>query len=230
MDIYILISALTLIHSWMMCTALSAPAGQTPTASTRSTDSTHSTHSTDSTHSTASTHSTDSPLRRHVRTKRCSCATFMDNECVYFCHLDIIWVNTPERVVAYGLGNAPRRRRALPDAKATREEPRCQCLRRSDVTCRSFCRLESRPRSETSPDARGRSAAAGRDACAEAQCKPQRAAGTRTQRTRSGIDEKRASPLATGAALRTRLLLAKWRARQRRRARAWGGESAAAAS
>uniref|UniRef100_A0A8C3GBJ4 Endothelin-1 n=1 Tax=Cyclopterus lumpus TaxID=8103 RepID=A0A8C3GBJ4_CYCLU len=45
-------------------------------------------------------------LRRHVRTKRCSCATFMDNECVYFCHLDIIWVNTPERVVAYGLGNA----------------------------------------------------------------------------------------------------------------------------
>ncbi|XP_034401324.1 endothelin-2-like [Cyclopterus lumpus] len=62
--------------------ALSAPAGETPTAST------------------------DSQLRRHVRTKRCSCATFMDNECVYFCHLDIIWVNTPERVVAYGLGNA----------------------------------------------------------------------------------------------------------------------------
>lgn len=32
----------------------------------------------------------------HLRTKRCSCATFLDKECVYFCHLDIIWVNTPE--------------------------------------------------------------------------------------------------------------------------------------
>lgn len=32
----------------------------------------------------------------HLRTRRCSCATFLDKECVYFCHLDIIWVNTPE--------------------------------------------------------------------------------------------------------------------------------------
>lgn len=34
--------------------------------------------------------------QRHVRNKRCSCASFLDKECVYFCHLDIIWVNTPE--------------------------------------------------------------------------------------------------------------------------------------
>lgn len=34
--------------------------------------------------------------QHHLRTKRCSCATFLDKECVYFCHLDIIWVNTPE--------------------------------------------------------------------------------------------------------------------------------------
>lgn len=31
----------------------------------------------------------------HVRTKRCSCNSWDDKECVYFCHLDIIWVNTP---------------------------------------------------------------------------------------------------------------------------------------
>lgn len=36
--------------------------------------------------------------QHHVRHKRCSCATFLDKECVYFCHLDIIWVNTPEWV------------------------------------------------------------------------------------------------------------------------------------
>ncbi|KAL2084970.1 hypothetical protein ACEWY4_020488 [Coilia grayii] len=30
-----------------------------------------------------------------VRTKRCSCTNQMDSECHYFCHLDIIWVNTP---------------------------------------------------------------------------------------------------------------------------------------
>ncbi|KAF3833609.1 hypothetical protein F7725_024813 [Dissostichus mawsoni] len=31
----------------------------------------------------------------HVRTKRCSCNSWDDKECIYFCHLDIIWVNTP---------------------------------------------------------------------------------------------------------------------------------------
>lgn len=45
---------------------------------------------------TASTTTTTTTQGRHVRTKRCSCATFLDKECVYFCHLDIIWVNTPE--------------------------------------------------------------------------------------------------------------------------------------
>lgn len=35
---------------------------------------------------------------RPRRTKRCSCSSLMDKECVYFCHLDIIWVNTPEWV------------------------------------------------------------------------------------------------------------------------------------
>lgn len=31
----------------------------------------------------------------HLRTKRCSCNSWLDKECIYFCHLDIIWVNTP---------------------------------------------------------------------------------------------------------------------------------------
>lgn len=30
-----------------------------------------------------------------LRTKRCACSSLMDSECHYFCHLDIIWVNTP---------------------------------------------------------------------------------------------------------------------------------------
>lgn len=35
------------------------------------------------------------PRPRPVRTKRCSCNNWDDKECVYFCHLDIIWINTP---------------------------------------------------------------------------------------------------------------------------------------
>jgi len=33
-------------------------------------------------------------LRRRAR--RCTCYTYKDKECVYYCHLDIIWINTPE--------------------------------------------------------------------------------------------------------------------------------------
>lgn len=32
----------------------------------------------------------------HRRARRCSCSSLLDEECVYFCHLDIIWINTPE--------------------------------------------------------------------------------------------------------------------------------------
>lgn len=34
------------------------------------------------------------PARRRAR--RCTCFTYKDKECVYYCHLDIIWINTPE--------------------------------------------------------------------------------------------------------------------------------------
>uniref|UniRef100_A0A3B1K2N2 Endothelin 1 n=1 Tax=Astyanax mexicanus TaxID=7994 RepID=A0A3B1K2N2_ASTMX len=75
-------------------------------------------------------------LPRHSRTKRCSCSTFLDKECVYFCHLDIIWVNTPKRTVSYGLGNAPRRKRSAPRATDTQPQ-RCRCAETSDHTCTS---------------------------------------------------------------------------------------------
>ncbi|MEQ2233195.1 hypothetical protein ILYODFUR_019504 [Ilyodon furcidens] len=36
------------------------------------------------------------PLTARRRSKRCTCYTYKDKECVYYCHLDIIWINTPE--------------------------------------------------------------------------------------------------------------------------------------
>ncbi|KAM8841723.1 endothelin-1 [Spinachia spinachia] len=193
MDMYIWISALSVMHSCIACAVLSAPAAQTPTAST------------------------DTQPRRHVRTKRCSCATFLDNECVYFCHLDIIWVNTPERVVAYGLGSAPRTRRALSDA-------RCQCVRRNDMTCRNFCEPQSPPRDDTSPHTAIRAPEAG--ARAGPQCKHCKLEGdTGTIKRMEDGSKRRVSPVAIRAA--PSLLLNKWREWQRHRSRAWEGEGTA---
>ncbi|XP_050998626.1 endothelin-1-like [Acomys russatus] len=79
---------------------------------------------------------------RPRRSKRCSCSSLMDKECVYFCHLDIIWVNTPERVVPYGLGSPSRSKRSLKDflpTKATNHGNRCQCAHPKDKKCWSFC-------------------------------------------------------------------------------------------
>ncbi|XP_051892412.1 endothelin-1-like [Pristis pectinata] len=43
---------------------------------------------------------------RHLRReKRCSCSSMRDKECIYFCHKDIIWVNTPGKTTPYGLGS-----------------------------------------------------------------------------------------------------------------------------
>ncbi|MEJ1284726.1 endothelin 1 [Cricetulus griseus] len=66
----------------------------------------------------------------------------MDKECVYFCHLDIIWVNTPERVVPYGLGSPSRSKRSLKDLlspKTTDHGNRCQCAQQKDRKCWNFC-------------------------------------------------------------------------------------------
>ncbi|XP_062843254.1 endothelin-3 [Trichomycterus rosablanca] len=71
------------------------------------------------------------------RAKRCTCYTYKDKECVYYCHLDIIWVNTPERMVPYGLSSyrGSRARRSLAD-KTTQ---RCACALHNDSWCSSFC-------------------------------------------------------------------------------------------
>ncbi|XP_063040974.1 endothelin-2 [Engraulis encrasicolus] len=71
-----------------------------------------------------------------VRTKRCSCSNWLDKECIYFCHLDIIWVNTPSKTTPYGLGSPLSRRRR-------RSTGRCGCHSPSDHTCNSFCHTSS---------------------------------------------------------------------------------------
>ncbi|GAA6086276.1 endothelin-1 [Tachysurus ichikawai] len=89
---------------------------------------------------------------RHSRPKRCSCATFLDKECVYFCHLDIIWVNTPERTVSYGLGNAPRRKRSAQQTSRAADLLRCQCAQSTDGTCMSFCNTSNPLRRKAARD------------------------------------------------------------------------------
>ncbi|KAM3830116.1 endothelin-2 [Vipera latastei] len=69
---------------------------------------------------------------RHQRTKRCSCTSWMDKECIYFCHLGIIWINTPSHSVPYGLGS--------PKARKKRSLPRCECSHVKDTICATFCR------------------------------------------------------------------------------------------
>ncbi|XP_056374466.1 endothelin-1 [Hyla sarda] len=84
--------------------------------------------------------SSGAPLRPR-RFKRCSCSSLMDKECVYFCHLDIIWINTPEKTVPYGLGG-PRLKRSLQDTKTEKvleSASRCICAKREDKKCLDFC-------------------------------------------------------------------------------------------
>nr|QKV49754.1 endothelin-1 [Blarina brevicauda] len=81
---------------------------------------------------------------RPRRSKRCSCSSLMDKECVYFCHLDIIWVNTPEHIVPYGLGSPSRSKRSLKDlfpTQAADPKKRCQCASQKDKKCWSFCEV-----------------------------------------------------------------------------------------
>ncbi|KAK7147097.1 hypothetical protein R3I94_009824 [Phoxinus phoxinus] len=76
------------------------------------------------------------PSETHrVRSKRCSCNNQLDSECHYFCHLDIIWVNTPSKTSVYGLGSPLARRR--------RSTGRCFCANPADRTCNSFCHYSS---------------------------------------------------------------------------------------
>ncbi|XP_074706888.1 endothelin-2-like [Strix aluco] len=76
----------------------------------------------------------ESHLATHPRTKRCSCNSWLDKECIYFCHLDIIWVNTPGHTAPYGLGSPPRRRK--------RSLSRCECSHSRDNICATFCQAK----------------------------------------------------------------------------------------
>ncbi|XP_015257879.1 PREDICTED: endothelin-3-like [Cyprinodon variegatus] len=80
------------------------------------------------------------------RQKRCTCYSYTDKECVYYCHLDIIWINTPERTVPYGMSNyrgPKRRRRDATAIVAKGDQPqmrRCICaVTDADPGCRNFC-------------------------------------------------------------------------------------------
>ncbi|XP_041802546.1 endothelin-3b [Chelmon rostratus] len=80
------------------------------------------------------------------RPKRCTCYSYKDKECVYYCHLDIIWINTPERTVPYGMSSyrGPQRLRRAVDGRAANHEEaktqRCVCaLLDTDPGCHNFC-------------------------------------------------------------------------------------------
>ncbi|XP_067862962.1 endothelin-2 [Heptranchias perlo] len=73
---------------------------------------------------------------RHLRReKRCSCNNLRDKECIYFCHKDIIWVNTPGKTTPYGLGSPATRRK--------RSTPRCECAGSKDGLCLRFCQSDT---------------------------------------------------------------------------------------
>ncbi|XP_060037175.1 endothelin-3 isoform X1 [Erinaceus europaeus] len=85
-----------------------------------------------------------SPVRHRAR--RCTCFTYKDKECVYYCHLDIIWINTPERTVPYGLSNSRgsfRGRRSagpfLQSPQSSKWTLRCSCMDSDDGPCVHFC-------------------------------------------------------------------------------------------
>ncbi|XP_075898283.1 endothelin-3b [Nelusetta ayraudi] len=80
------------------------------------------------------------------RPKRCTCYSYKDKECVYYCHLDIIWINTPERTVPYGMSSyrGPQRVRRAAPGKALQhqveETQRCVCaVPDADSGCHTFC-------------------------------------------------------------------------------------------
>uniref|UniRef100_A0A4W6C679 Endothelin-3 n=1 Tax=Lates calcarifer TaxID=8187 RepID=A0A4W6C679_LATCA len=80
------------------------------------------------------------------RPKRCTCYSYKDKECVYYCHLDIIWINTPERTVPYGMSSYRGPQRIKRDVDGQPAEPegaknqRCICvLPDADPECHDFC-------------------------------------------------------------------------------------------
>eukprot|EP00064_Thunnus_orientalis_P000905 superscaffoldBa00000053_g906 len=88
--------------------------------------------------------STCDPPGARRRVKRCTCYTYKDKECVYYCHLDIIWINTPEHTVPYGMSSYQGSLRMTRSAGTKRdrrgaEARRCVCALQTDSACSSFC-------------------------------------------------------------------------------------------
>ncbi|XP_026525685.1 endothelin-1 [Notechis scutatus] len=107
--------------------------------------------------------SAPSPPRR---VKRCSCYSLMDKECIYFCHLDIIWINTPERIVPYGLGSLSRTRRSVKDLPLDTLQPshsRCHCASLNDKKCMNFCQSRTEHRSQSTTEKEWKHLFKGRD-------------------------------------------------------------------
>ncbi|XP_029966651.1 endothelin-2 [Salarias fasciatus] len=77
----------------------------------------------------------------HRREKRCSCENQKDKECIFFCHIGIVWVNTPSHVVPYGFG----------PVRLRRELGRCACVDSQDSECVSFCSVHTLTREENTP-------------------------------------------------------------------------------
>ncbi|XP_003787794.1 endothelin-3 isoform X1 [Otolemur garnettii] len=111
----------------------------------------------------------------HHRSRRCTCFTYKDKECVYYCHLDIIWINTPEQTVPYGLSNyrgSFRGRRSVGPSWGSRQpseqtHTRCACVGREDKACLHFCtqtlNASSSSRTATKPDKEEEEKARGAD-------------------------------------------------------------------
>ncbi|XP_066529115.1 endothelin-3 [Hoplias malabaricus] len=76
---------------------------------------------------------------RGRRTRRCTCYTYKDKECVYYCHLDIIWINTPERTVPYGMSSYRGSQRVRRSKADRLETQRCVCALDTDSACSRFC-------------------------------------------------------------------------------------------
>ncbi|KAM3877992.1 endothelin-3 [Diretmus argenteus] len=84
------------------------------------------------------------PAEPRRRAKRCTCYSYKDKECVYYCHLDIIWINTPEHTVPYGMssyqGSRRMRRSTVTDrGRRGTANQRCACVLQTDSECSSFC-------------------------------------------------------------------------------------------
>ncbi|XP_008282964.1 endothelin-3 isoform X2 [Stegastes partitus] len=102
------------------------------------------------------------PPTAKKRSKRCTCYTYKDKECVYYCHLDIIWINTPEHTVPYGMssyqGSLRMRRSAGTKRTMTgMEAQRCVCTLQTDSGCSSFCINRQRGSPPEAPKANNRS-------------------------------------------------------------------------